>query len=104
MGPAEDYPFGGDCRCGLVIFLLMTESPHKTLLFSFSRSHCFLGKNNVVFYFWLMLTEDCTCYSKNEVIAFITNSCLNLQNYNNITCEQLVVTAVTSNAHTALDS
>lgn len=95
MGPAEDYPFGGDCRCGLVIFLLMTESPHKTLLFSFSRSHCFLG---------LMLTEDCTCYSKNEVIAFITNSCLNLQNFNNITYEQLVVTAVTSNAHTALDS
>lgn len=45
-----------------------------------------------------MLTEDCTYYSKNEVIAFITNSCLNLHNFNNITCEQLVVTAVTSNA------
>lgn len=61
-------------------------------------------KITLFFYFWLMLTEDCTCYSKNEVIAFITNSCLNLQNYNSITCEQLVVTAVTSNAHTSLDS
>lgn len=68
----------------------------------FFKKPLFPGKKSLCF--WLLLTEDCTCYSKNEVITFITNSCLNLQHYNSITCEQLVVTAVTSNAHTALDS